>query len=46
MMSGMANCGGWMMMVGMGVIYIILLLVGAAAVKYLFFAKSGSTGVR
>ena len=45
MMSGMANCSGWMM-VGMGLIYIIFSLVGAAAVKYLFFAKSGSSDAR
>ena len=43
MMGGMANCGGWMMMLGGGLIYIIMLLVGAATVKYLFFANKEGT---
>ena len=34
------------MMAGMGLLYIIFLLVGAAAVKYLFFAKGASSGAR
>jgi hypothetical protein len=45
MMNGMMNCG-WMMMLGGGLIYIIMLLVGAAAVKYLFFARTGTTDGR
>ena len=45
MMNGMTNCG-WVMMLGAGVIYGVLLFVGAAAVKYLFFVNKESTGTK
>ena len=42
MMNGMLNCG-WAMMAEGLVTFAVLGLAGAALVKYLFFANSGTT---
>ena len=42
MMNGMMNCG-WAMIAGGLVTFAVLGLAGAALVKYLFFAKRGTT---
>ena len=42
MMNGMMNCG-WLMITGGVVVYGVLILAGAALIKYLFAANRGST---
>lgn len=42
MMNMMQGCSGWMTAVGGIVIYGLLILVGAASIKYLFFGKPGT----
>jgi hypothetical protein len=41
MMHNMMDCGavGWLMMAGAALKYAVLLLAGAALIKYLFFAS-------
>ena len=42
-MDQMANCGGWLMTAGSILILTVLILGGAAAAKYLFFAERRNT---
>ena len=45
MMNNMMNCG-WLMMAGGLVASGVLVLAGAALIKYLFFADRGTTAAR
>ncbi len=41
MMNGMMNCG-WLMITGGVVVYGVLILAGAALIKYLFFGDKSN----
>jgi len=46
MMDQMANCAGWLMVASGITTFAVLILTGAAAVKYLFFADRGRNAVK
>ncbi len=45
MMNGMMNCG-WLMITGGVVVYGVLILAGAALIKYLFFGDKSNRAAR
>ena len=46
MMDQMTNCAGWLMVASGITTFTVVILGGAAAIKYLFFADRGPNSVK